>query len=66
MEDIIKEGKKFIIKDEDSVVFKHQCVTKRVPIQGSGREVMVQMDEQFKNIAPDSAAFKNITYLCIV
>lgn len=32
MEDIIKEGKKFIIKDEDSVVFKRQCVTKRVPI----------------------------------
>lgn len=44
--DAINEGKKFIIKNEDSVVFKHKCVTKRVPIQGTGREALVQMPVQ--------------------
>lgn len=44
--DAIKEGKRFVIKDEDSVVFKHKCVTKRVPIQGTGREASVQMPVQ--------------------
>jgi len=29
----IEEGKTFIIKDEDSQVFKHQCVSKRVPVK---------------------------------
>ena len=42
----ISEGKKFVIKDEDSVVYKHECVTKRVPIQGIGRDALVQMDIQ--------------------
>lgn len=41
--DAIKEGKRFVIKDEDSVVFKRQCVIKLVPIQGTGREASVQM-----------------------
>lgn len=44
--DAIKEGKRFVIKDEDSVVFKHKCVTERVPIQGTGREASVQMPVQ--------------------
>jgi len=44
--DAVKEGKKFIIKDEDSVVFKHKRVTKRVPIQGTRREASVQMPVQ--------------------
>lgn len=42
----IIEGMKFVIKDEDSVVYKHECVTKRVPIQGTGRDALVQMDVQ--------------------
>lgn len=29
----IEEGKTFIIKDEDSKVYKHQCVSKRVPVK---------------------------------
>ena len=41
--DAIKKGKRFVIKDEDSVVFKHKCVSKRVLIQGTGREASVQM-----------------------
>lgn len=39
----IKEGKRFVIKDEDSFVYKRGVVTKRVPIQGTGREASVQM-----------------------
>jgi hypothetical protein len=42
----INEGMIFVIKDEDSVVFKHKCVTKRVPIQGTRREALVQMPVQ--------------------
>lgn len=44
--DAINEGKKFIIKDEDSWVFKNNCVTKRVPIQGTSREASVQLPVQ--------------------
>jgi hypothetical protein len=29
----IDQGKKFIIKDENSQVYKHQCVNKRVPVK---------------------------------
>lgn len=29
----IEQGKTFIIKDEDSQVFKHQCVSKRVSVK---------------------------------
>ena len=29
----IEEGKRFVIKDEDSVVFKRGCVCKRVPLK---------------------------------
>ena len=32
----VAEGKEFVIKDEDSVVFKRQCVCKRVPVKGVG------------------------------
>lgn len=46
----INEGKTFIIKDEDSSVYEHQCVMKRVPIQGTGRTALVQMDVQ--NLEP--------------
>ena len=42
----IEEGKTFIIKDEDSQVFKHQCVRKRVPVQGTGRSATVQLPVQ--------------------
>lgn len=30
--DAIKEGKYFVIEDENSLVFKRKCVTKRVPV----------------------------------
>lgn len=39
----IVKGMTFVIKDEDSTVFRRQCVTKRVPIQGTRREALVQM-----------------------
>ena len=32
----IEEGKRFIIKDEESQVYKWQCVTKRVPVFDNG------------------------------
>ena len=32
----LAEGKTFVIKDEDSVVYKRKCVTKRVPVQMDG------------------------------
>ena len=40
----IKEGKTFIIKDEDSQVFKRQCVCKRVPIYNNGVRVTTRED----------------------
>ena len=42
----IEEGKTFIIKDEDSQVYKHQCVSKRVPVQSTGRSATVQLPVQ--------------------
>lgn len=46
----IEEGKTFIIKDEDSQVYKRQCVSKRVPLihEGTptGREVSIQLSVQ--------------------
>ena len=42
----IEEGKTFIIKDEDSRVYKHQCVSKRVSVQGTGRCATVQLPVQ--------------------
>ena len=46
----IEEGKTFIIKDEDSQVYKYQCVAKRVPVyyEGvfTGKETLVQLDIQ--------------------
>ena len=47
----IEEGKTFIIKDEDSQVFKHQCISKRVPVKVDGfpsynRLTLVQLPVQ--------------------
>lgn len=41
----LKEGKTFIIKDENSQVFKRKCVTKRVPIAGvrTRKDVAIQL-----------------------
>ena len=44
----IKEGKRFVIKDEDSVVCERGCVCKRVPLKVEGfprynRDVLVQL-----------------------
>ena len=44
----IEEGKRFVIKDEDSVVFKRGCVCKRVPLKIEAfptynRDVLVQL-----------------------
>jgi hypothetical protein len=40
----LKKRKTFVIKDENSVVFKRQCVTKRVPVEGTNRTTSVQLD----------------------
>lgn len=44
----IEEGKRFVIKDEDSVVFKRGCVCKRVPLKIEAfptynRDVLIQL-----------------------
>lgn len=44
----IEGGKHFVIKDEDSVVYKRKCVCKRVPVKIEGfptynRDVLVQL-----------------------
>ena len=46
----IIEGKTFIIKDKNSVVYKHMCVAKRVPIQGTGRIALVE--KYVQNLKP--------------
>lgn len=52
--DCIENGVKFIIRDEDSVVYKHQCVCKRVPVMHNGkflgRDAMVQL--KVENLEP--------------
>lgn len=45
----IEEGKRFIIKDEDSKVYRRNCVCKRVPIKiedfpSYNRDTLVQLD----------------------
>ena len=40
----IELGKRFIIKDENSQVYKRQCVTKRVPIFNHGVRVTTRED----------------------
>ena len=44
----LAEGKTFVIKDEDSVVYKRKCVTKRVPVQIDGeplgQDTLVHLD----------------------
>ena len=44
----IEEGKRFVIKDEDSVVYERECVCNRVPVKIEGfptynRDVLVQL-----------------------
>ena len=39
----VEMGKKFVIKDEDSMVFERQCVSKRVPVQDSHKKTLVQL-----------------------
>jgi len=39
----IEKGMTFVIKDEDSVVFNRQCVSKRVSVQGTSRTTLVQL-----------------------
>lgn len=44
----IEEGKRFVINDEDSVVYERKCVCKRVPVKIEGfptynRDVLVQL-----------------------
>lgn len=40
----LEDGKVFVIKDEDSVVFKRGCVSKRIPVKDTGRDTLVQLD----------------------
>lgn len=47
----LSQGKSFVIKDEDSVVYKRQCVCKRVPIKvewdpSYRRDTLVQLPVQ--------------------
>ena len=50
----IENGTKFVIRDEDSVVYKRQCVCKRVPVMHEGlslgRDVLVQLSVE--NLEP--------------
>lgn len=50
----IEDGVKFIIRDGDSVVYKRQCVSKRVPVMYNGepvgRDTLVQLKVQ--NLEP--------------
>lgn len=46
----IQNGMRFVIKNEDSTVYKRMCVTKRVPIQGTSRTAPVQLPVQ--NLEP--------------
>lgn len=59
----IKEGIIFVIKDEDSQVYKRQVVSKRVPVRNEGqllgREFTVQLpvknlEPYFKDLDEDS------------
>jgi len=52
----VEMGKNFVIKDEDSVVFERQCVTRRVLVQDSNRTTLVQLsvenlEEYWEDIA---------------
>ena len=50
----IENGMKFVIRDEDSVVYKRQCVCKHVPVmyegRSLGRKALVQLS--VKNLKP--------------
>ena len=39
-----KAATALISKDEDSIVFERQCVSKRVPVEGTNRTTLVQLD----------------------
>ena len=54
----LSQGKKFVIKDENSVVFKRQCVSKRVPVKVEGfpsyrQDILVQLPVQNLEIIKD-------------
>ena len=40
----LEKGNTFVIEDDDSVVFERQCVSKRVPVEGTNRTTLVQLD----------------------
>lgn len=46
----VEEGKTFIIKDENSLVYKRKCATKRVPVLNDGvhthRDAPIQLEVQ--------------------
>ena len=46
----INAGKRFVIEDENSLVYKHKCVTKRVPVRSGNtilnRDTLVQLNVQ--------------------
>ena len=47
----LKQGNTFVIKDEDSIVYKRQCVSKRVPVKVEDfpsyrRDTLVQLSVQ--------------------
>lgn len=50
----VSKGVSFVIMDEDSVVYKRQCVCKRVPLMMDGvglrRDTLVQLDVE--NLKP--------------
>jgi hypothetical protein len=50
----VEKGTKFIIRDEDSVVYKRQCACKRVPVLHEGlplgRDTLVLL--KVKNLKP--------------
>ena len=50
----LEDGVRFVIRDEDSVVYKRQCVCKRVPVMHNGklleRDTLVQL--KIKNLEP--------------
>ena len=50
----LEDGVRFVIRDEDSVVYKRQCVCKRVPVMHNssllGRDTLVQL--KVENLEP--------------
>lgn len=42
----IEQGMTFVIRDWDSKVYKRGCVCKRVPVLGTNRTTLIQLDVQ--------------------